>query len=740
MSNDAITAALADISAARVRQDAAQAATAAAHEARVAAAAAALRAAEAAADAERAAIAAEAAEAVEIDAAQATIAAAEERIRAANAPAPAPAPPLAPAPEPPPAPSIAGTFHVTTEPVPLHDVLLFESQHYSSRYERYLRKQFIIGSVLLKFRQFNLASGGALLPLQSGVYRLLVDGEPRAEVEVTGGTSATFAVSEAAMHPGWRRVQIQSPFGVRSPSWFVHVGATRVDDVVPVCTGSYDWVHHGAVHRWAWVPADAAPLPQRRVPRECPPAGEVLSPSQLFMSTIVPDTGMRRINVGVGGVRSTFNRMAYFYSDLVKRLPPLPLLDGPPGVGTLCMPTHIEPGRATLQPVNGSPRIGANYVLDSWRLMRVNADGAIRTLVGYRHKPTPASWQEKDQGLDLVGDWSAIPLDRRGLHEAWDFVFDPDSLGTDLTAAPDAEGRQRHIGNPIGFIADTQNDRVLRIEFDGGSHTAPAKVTEFISAKDPFGVRIWRDELIVSERLEHRLAAYDKQTGAFKRVILQGQPLATVDVNRKVLMAGTMDQRRAAPCVAPEGIALLGDWLYFSSLAQKQVRRVHLVTGELQVIGEIPTDSNSRFVKIAVSAGQFFPAGTVFATTWSTAQFGYPSVLLPDGRAASVARNTGTALAVGKGPYFKSLDYAAAVAVADGELLLGTSMFGLHRISRALPTDRTIDVALFSRGKAALDPLLFGTNGHSPFGLPLPWGQSEDVDYFLKACGHLKPG
>jgi hypothetical protein len=106
MSNPVITQALADIEAARARQDAAQAATAAAHAARLAAAAESVRAAEAAAAAERAAIVAEAAEIAEIDAAQAAIAAAEATIRAADAPTPpAPAPSPTPAPEPPPAPA-----------------------------------------------------------------------------------------------------------------------------------------------------------------------------------------------------------------------------------------------------------------------------------------------------------------------------------------------------------------------------------------------------------------------------------------------------------------------------------------------------------------------------------------------------------------------------------------------------------------------------------------------------------
>lgn len=138
MSSSVITQALADIDAARARQDAAQAATAAAHEAQQAAAQAyqaaaaeLAKAADASDAAARAVAAAEAAEIGEIAAAGAAIAAAVAAIRAdANAPAPTPAPepppapapepspPPAPAPEPPPAPAPEPPPAPAPEPAP----------------------------------------------------------------------------------------------------------------------------------------------------------------------------------------------------------------------------------------------------------------------------------------------------------------------------------------------------------------------------------------------------------------------------------------------------------------------------------------------------------------------------------------------------------------------------------------------------------------------------------------------
>lgn len=656
-------------------------------------------------------------------------------------PAPEPPPP-APAPEPSPPPPAHGMPTVVAEPVDLSRVLLCDGHHYSSRYERYQRTQIITGpATRLRFRLFDLSAGGAVLALPEGAYDLLVDGQWHATVQV--GPVATlleFVVAESSLRPGWRRIVASGPGGLRSLTWFVHAGTSPVaSDLVPVCTGSYDITHGFASHRWAWVDPAAKPARWPWAMPQAVPFGDTPSAPDLVRETIVPDTGTRRVNTTAAGVRSTFNRQAYFFSDLVQRLPPLPLLDGPRGIGTLCMPTHIEVGRATLTADPQSRPIGALYVTDPWRLIRVNADGSIRTLVGWRHRSPPSSWQQKPD-LELVGDWSAIPPARHGIHEAWGWAWDKRTLATDITAPADADGRQPHVGNPAGYLADSQNGRILRVQFDGRSHDTPAVVTEFLTGlADPWDCVEHGDELIVSERQAHRISAYDMTTGAFRRVIVQGQPLANVRSDRSVARIGTLDALRAVPCVAPEGLYRRGDWLYFASFAQAEARRVHLVTGELQTVGAIAVDNNSKFAKIAVSDGSFGPAGTVFATTWSIGLSGYPSATLPDGRAWSVAQNTSASLPIGRGPTWERTSYAAAVGVGSGRLIFGSATFGLHYLRRATPADTPINVAAYRAGQAALDPLLYGAGGHDQFGLGLPWGQSLEVDHYLAAHGHQRP-
>jgi hypothetical protein len=751
--NTIIAAQLERMSRARAAIDAAQAATQAAHAAAAARADEAARAVAAADEAVRAADAAERAEVDAIDAAQAEIAAAEAAIAAANAPPPAPPAPApapeptpsppspapAPEPSPPPAPPSAVPA-ITSEPLIATRIIAFSTQHGESRYERYQRTHVITGPTSLAIALWDLASGGVIKPLPGGDYVLMVDGAEHSRITVTAGAvSAGFPVSPATLAAGWRRVQVLDPTGALSPSWFVHVGTERVDDVVPVCTGSYEWAN-GSRHRWCWVRHDAAPAPKPLAPRARPHFSTALPGASLYLEALVPPTTTTRITA-LGEVRSTFGKQAYFWQDLVRKLPQLPLLDGPRGVGTLYMPTHIEVGRATQTADPASAPVGALYVLDPWRLMRVNADGAIRTLVGWRHRSPPANWLARPD-LELVGDWSAVPPERHGLHEAWGMAWDRRSLAVDTTAPVDPDGRQRHVGGPAAYITDSQHNRVLKAVFDGGSHTTPAKVTEFLTGlADPWDCVEHGAELIVSERGAHRICAYSMDTGELLRVLVQGEALATVDVNRFVRRtagAEALAKRRAAPCVAPEGLARLGDWLYFGSIAQEQTRRVNLVTGELQVVAPFPVDLNSQFAKIAVSDGTFGPAGSVFVSTWGTTFGGWPTAALPDGKWWDYRTDAGSAgPKSGRGPNWGTFNYGTAVGIGGGRMVFGGSQYGLYQVTQALPGDPTVDAARYTKGSYSLIRGLYADGGYSAHGLPVPWGVTAELDYYLRTHGHV---
>jgi hypothetical protein len=214
-------------------------------------------------------------------------------------------------------------------------------------------------------------------------------------------------------------------------------------------------------------------------------------------------------------VYSTFNPRAYFWTHLVAKVPVLPLLDGPRNVGTLMMPTHIQVGHT-----------GGAYFCQPWRVGKVGTDGTIKTLAGYRHKRPHPTWGEGD--LELVGDWSAIPAERRGFHELWGMTWDLTSVVTDKTA-PTIEGRSPHPVGPRQFVSDTQNNRICLLSYSRVDAEAPPKVSEFIAGlSDPWDVVFASGVLYVSQRQGHKITAHDPNTGALLKTLLAGAALATV--------------------------------------------------------------------------------------------------------------------------------------------------------------------------------------------------------------------
>lgn len=561
-------------------------------------------------------------------------------------------------------------------------------------------------------------------PLLSPSYTLIVDSVEVATA-VPDGSRVTFALDLSNVAPGWHTLSLGGlAEGETCPTWFAYREGTVQPALMPVCTGSYDLAKGSPLHYWAWVPT-------RYTPTTAPlPAGPAVSFSDARTTTAfrawphVPGktANIVRPSITREGVVCTFNNQSYFWSDLIRQFPCLHLLDGPRGVGTAGMVTHIGIGKATQTADPASaPRL-AIYACDPWRFMRIEDDGTVTTLAGYRHRGMASQHQSQPGAtLELVGDWSAVPEERRGFHELWGMAWDSDTLP--VGGAP-IDGREPHLVGPVCVLADTQRNRLARLEFEPRSHNPP-RVTEFATdLSDPWDVVEWRGEWIVSERTAHRITAIDKRTGA-RRVVLQGQALAALDRNRVARRSVSLDVARAAPCVAPEGLFMLGDWLYFGSLAQADVRRLHMVTGELEPVCQPYVDGNSNYVKIAVSDGTFGPAGTVFAQTWSNAKRADEHAYLPNG----------TTWRLPGGTRLGHSGYGAAVAVGGGRMYTGSSDEGIVRYSLG----QQWDAAVYAQGRdeyfrAGLQ-LLHGHAGISPYGYAAPHGISAAIDHFLTVNG-----
>lgn len=633
------------------------------------------------------------------------------------------------------------------QPLNLSALVQFYDYQRLGPYERYRRLIVLSGNkATLKFHGFNFANGGTRRLLSGKRYTLLVDGVEAGATNVPSGTyEANFDVDLTKLQPGWRRVDIGGlADGESSPAYWVFVkrGTVAAQPYMPVVRSTHEaaWANDNGL-MWMLAPYKYSPTPRPlTVQRAYASIPGTLSRQELHCEALVPVryNDIHRPNVNVDGLMSAFDLQTYFWDQLIAPKPIVACLDGPRGVGTTCMLTHVEVGNAA---PNGALR-NNTYFSDAWRIGKISEDGTITTLVGYRHRNSMLShYEDSTADVELVGDWSQIPASRRGFHELWGFAWDNRTLTINEAAPPiPTEGNEKpHITGPVLFAADSQNNRICRIEFSATAHGVPPKVTEFITTLgDPWDVVYDDGKIYVSERKSHRICEYDATTGRLLRVVVQGLPLAViVDQGRRVSLTATREIARGAPCVAPEGLFYQDGWLYFASFAQAEVRRVNLATGKLEVVRPIYVDGNSRFAKLAVSDGTFGPRGSTLTWTWSNAYGGLPQIVRPDGVDISISRKPGGTGTWGDDDGW----YATAGAAAHGRLISGGVVEGLLRITKSQPGDLAKSEAT-ERGRTEYHRrgfhLLHGASGHGFYGLPLPWGESSDIDAFLTLYGHRR--
>lgn len=605
----------------------------------------------------------------------------------------------------------------------LSKLVVFDGYYASGPYERFER--LVVDPVTLPFHGTDLAVGGALRTL-SGTYSLVVDGVVQAKSTPIG---ARGSFARPPMTPGWHQLDIACPPGESCPTWFVFAGSGPATQM-PVFDGSYGITHPiasgsaagpVAVQHWQMVPTNSEPTPRPLPARAHPPFATAVPPSQLYRRELVTVTqgDVHRANTSKAGIVSTMNQQAYFWASFIAKYPLQSLLDGRRGVGTVHMATHLEPGGTK----------GGTWFCDPWRFGHINADGKIQTMIGYRDDYPPRHWEDGTVPA-LLGDWSALAV--KGFHELWGMAWRKSTLALDMNAPP-INGEQPHIVGPQAFFADSQNNRVLRATWSPTDRSVPPVMTLFASGKDAWDVVEAGEKVYISFRGEHRIAEHDAATGAFIRDVVKGAALASVAANRLVTRLAPLAAIQAEPCVAPEGLFVQDGVLGFGSYAMAQVRQVDLTTGA-NTVACLPTiDGNSKFVKVARSDNTAGPRGTWFVSTWSNNYFGHPQAFTPDGKPWNWF-NAGP-FACGKGGRWDVLGYSTSCGAALGRLVCGSSAEGVTEYSLALATDAAKDEAKYVAGRAQWwakgYALVHGELGFGPFGLPLPYGDTPEMDYFL---------
>jgi hypothetical protein len=161
----------------------------------------------------------------------------------------------------------------------------------------------------------------------------------------------------------------------------------------------------------------------------------------------------------------------------------------------------------------------------------------------------------------------------------------------------------------------------------------------------------------------------------------------------------------------------------------------------------------SRFVNVAVSDGSFGPRHAFFTTTFDNQTNGRPRGFIPF---AGFAYDDPTQpITHAKGWTFQGRDdytlegvggrsvaaiYPLAVAVGNGMLVQASSGPGLDVYVQAEEGAVAPDYAAIERGHREYRDkgyrLLHGNFGWGYVDVPLPWGESADMDAFLRAAGH----
>lgn len=559
--------------------------------------------------------------------------------------------------------------------------------------------------------------------------RLLVDGVAVAEKTFPAGSQNGFwTFNSLDLTPGEHEFRIEGiPFGWTTPTVPMYVinGPIQPQTTMNVMLDTYDLMHspdNAPVHQFAYVPAVLSPVTVPLAPRDTPAFWTIPDRGRLVMTELAkcrPDS-IYRTSIDKRGIKFTANRQPYFWDDFLDPIPKLALLDGPRGRGTVVMPSSLQHGRN-----------GKVYFTDPWRVGVVGADGAVKTLAGYRHDDMPTYWADNTKP-SLLGDWSQVPEVRRGFHELWKMVWHPESLLLD-PSAPLIGGESPHLATarfrgPVMFVTDSQNNRVCRLEFSATDRSVEPVVTEFITGLAyPWGAAVTEDgrQLLVSERNNSRICAYDIDTG--ERLRTWNFPFMV------------------------EGIDVLDGVVYLGSKQASNVFKLNPETGEYTPFRGVGTtmaswiNNNSIFVDLAISKQGFGERGTLAMVTWSNIHYGWPNLFRPGGQEITYLWG-GSPARVGL-PWLGSMErpapyYPSAVAFGPGTMLMGGSQEGLIRLSAALPTDVPAPATAYLAGQKKWRTrgyhLTHGHDGFGFFGLPLPWGD-PDIDTYLQVHGHVKP-
>ena len=665
----------------------------------------------------------------------------------------------------------------------------------------------------IEFQVTNIATGGGV-PLGGLMYPVYaielngkelgrfakgtdVSGNGRVTGDVTGWADGAYTAKIIPYDASGNKVATPGEVYITTPDVWLNVGGTCKD--WPYCyadTGNYALVRNPATDPTrAQTPLRhyMARIPKSRLNPQSAPALPAWTEAPAMAS--VRSGLLTRINLnpcpegGIdlsmhvpcktkSGIVALQNRQAYYWADLIRDAPWLPMKDGPRGV---CTTTD------TIAGYHG--RLGRKYVCDPWSAYVLDSTGTKRTLLGLRSKDQayPRYWQEATaDDYELIGDWSAVTAAGypARLKRCWKFWFDPRTTGIDpnatpISSPPGAPPEQPHPAPVVAFWIT--EDGVLRSEHSGTDHLAPPVIKPWYMDAGIWGgaYRLMPDgtmEIFCTNRSGHEITVIsgDKPQTKLRSLAKSSAVPGQVDPQMVTWAYGdspanvasgqaakTLRAQYPSTVVAPEGCDWYGPNLAVGSYALGEVRLFDPDTGAFKGVVCRPFMSwgnKGHFVNVAVADGK--NGGGEFGTTYCAtfaeqANYGHPECFLPDpgtdtdGTALTNSHKftwAGLAWDVPAGPGYKTMGgtYPLFTALGHNELSAGDTQdgFKVWRMSTAAEQQSANwpDLAKFSAGckvmRSRQDQLIYGSQyARRLTDEPLPWGVDPNLDYVLTYVG-----
>lgn len=666
-----------------------------------------------------------------------------------------------PGPEPDPGPDPLGrppaVFRELIERVPTLSLTWAKNTRYNRKHDEIIVTDGIL-HVEVQSREF----GAGRRHRMPGEYTLLIDGEPFAPLPVKNNRWGDYLeedIDVSAAGGGNHLVEIFSTAGEQSipEPMYIEAGGPR-REWLAIMPPSQEVIIQGHPFAIQYVRNTFEPVAEPLEPRQYTPFNYLPKGAEQWREVLIPcDESAHYPTLTDEGVPTAMSWQRYYAGSVTDDMPDFPLLDGERGICNAGAAMHIEVGSAACPELGG--RVENVYVQGSYQWYKLRPNGEKVTLVGWRSNPAHMSDPGSTPVYDLVGDWSAIPEARHGFGGGWGACFIPKSLRVNTAAprVPEEQNLHPHFSpkgdgyGPAALLTDDRFSRILKAQGGSHSHGTEWRVTEWctdlISPFDIVPHPFLEDHYIASDQEGNAiyLLRDHGDRGEIVDTIVQGAPLAELHpISRIATSKYSLDRRRQADAVFPQGLAVVGDDLLFGMNMQEQIRKIGLRSGVIDIaVAESRTARSYAYSKFAVSTGQAGPAMTIYQQRWSNSDGGFPDVFLPGGQKYDLCKHGGPGLLRGRGGWYQSEGYGSGVGIGPGRIVWNTVRGGLSQLRLADAGEPLFDRRRFNDGESLFVQRThaerFGRAGWGAWhGERLPWGEHPDIDYFLACSGHTQ--